>query len=478
MKESAAKKLGLVSRRFNGKLYPTQEQEATLLEWAAAVRQVQNAIIGRIEACQARKYRYEKTGSPESETGRSTTKLFICECPGTVARAGKTEQCDGTEKGCILGRFPSESEISQWVNELRANDKRLRTFSTFVARRAATAIYEGYLAAFRRLKKGEDPGFPAPRKATGRIWIPFIHLKKTGEIGSAGSGCKLVNIGSPESETARPSRSQRSLNRSNRFWQLELQGMEQPIKTRLSGMLDRGPMFGDFARGRFLDVDIEKRSNIWHISVCAHAHIERHAGTGHVEIRFDLIDGFAQVNGVTETPLDLIRALDIEQEIDQLKAQRDADFPLPKPGQARPIEQREALVELRNKISELHRYAAAIRRNALHVWTSRIVQRYGKIEIISPKSIKQSTETARGNVQAWGAEVASVAVANRTILNYSPAAAIAMLRYKAEEAGIRCEIVEDIAPKTAITGHLVTAAKTNRRVRRQIRKQIRRMENA
>jgi hypothetical protein len=63
-KPSAAQRLGLVSRRVNGKLYPTPEQAVALTEQAIAVRQVQNAVIWRI-----RKLGDEKCQLPPPEGG-------------------------------------------------------------------------------------------------------------------------------------------------------------------------------------------------------------------------------------------------------------------------------------------------------------------------------------------------------------------------------------------------------------------------
>jgi hypothetical protein len=104
-KQAAAQQLGLVSRRVNGKLYPTTEQAAALIEQAIAVRQVQNAVIWRV-----RKLADENYGPWVPDKPR----VFCCRgvrdgtCPGQVHREKNREMvpCDGSEKGCDTGYPP------------------------------------------------------------------------------------------------------------------------------------------------------------------------------------------------------------------------------------------------------------------------------------------------------------------------------------------------------------------------------------
>lgn len=111
------------------------------------------------------------------------------------------------------------------------------------------------------------------------------------------------------------------------------------------------------------------------------------------------------------------------------------------------------------------------RREGLHEWTSALIARVCALIIRAP-AIRDNTRTPRGDAKHWGAHVEAVSALNRNTLNQAPAAALQMLRYKAEEAGIRCEVVDDEAPKIAVGGDLVHAGKEARRARRTLKRII------
>lgn len=85
--------------------------------------------------------------------------------------------------------------------------------------------------------------------------------------------------------------------------------------------------------------------------------------------------------------------------------------------------------------------------------------------------VKENTQSPRGSDAEFGANVETVSKLNRNTLNQAPAMAIQMLAYKAEEAGIRCDVIEDAAPKIAIGGKLVAAGKAVRKSKRALREQ-------
>lgn len=458
-KQTAAQMLGLVSRRFNGRIYPTPEQEADLLEHATAVRQVQNAIIWRIRNIHEHKY---GPFVPNEE------RKFICQCPGTVIRDRETHQCDGTEKCCVLGKFPSEKEVSHWATELIAYDARLGVMSTWTTRRAAAAIYDAYQHAFRRLRNGEDPGFPEPRKPQGRVWIPYIHIKRKGDIGSAGSGCELKHT-ETNGETVGHLRTERSRRRAARHWHLNLQGIKEPIYTRLALPIERGgtcdEYFTEFALGRFLDVDIELRGGKWHISVCVHEHTKRRSGNMRYDIKFDLMDGFAWVNGVLETPDELYRAIELKDEADRMQSVHDLRFPHGKVVRGDELEEK---IESKQKIRALKIKIAAIIRNSHHIWTTRIIARSNEINVEMPR-IKEFTKSPRGDTKQWGAATEIVSNINRHVLSYAAHSAVMMLQYKAQEAGVRYTVVADASPKVAVGGDLKSAGIDERRARRKLK---------
>ncbi len=90
--------------------------------------------------------------------------------------------------------------------------------------------------------------------------------------------------------------------------------------------------------------------------------------------------------------------------------------------------------------------------------------------VVAPP-VKENTATPRGDENEWGAAVGTVSALNRAVLARAPAAAAQMLAYKAREAGIRCDIINDETPDIAVGEKLVAAGKTIRKAQRAIRRQ-------
>jgi hypothetical protein len=111
------------------------------------------------------------------------------------------------------------------------------------------------------------------------------------------------------------------------------------------------------------------------------------------------------------------------------------------------------------------------RREALHVWTTRLVRNACDLTVVSPR-IKQHTQSPRGNAAEWGANVETVSMLNRNTLSQAPASAVQMLTYKAAEASIRCDVIIDEAPLLAVGHDLVAAGKSHRRTKRAIKKEL------
>jgi hypothetical protein len=107
----------------------------------------------------------------------------------------------------------------------------------------------------------------------------------------------------------------------------------------------------------------------------------------------------------------------------------------------------------------------------LHTWTARIIEAASAITIVAPASIKAVTKSGRGDAKEWGANVETAAAVNRAALRQAPGMAIEMLKYKAAEAGIKCDVILDNQPTIAVGGELVAAGKTLRRARRILRKE-------
>jgi putative transposase len=85
-------------------------------------------------------------------------------------------------------------------------------------------------------------------------------------------------------------------------------------------------------------------------------------------------------------------------------------------------------------VAAIHRKIASKRRDFLHKTSSRLV---ASTDLIATESLTVSnmTRSAKGTVQKPGRSVAQKAGLNREILSTAPSAFLAMLRYKAAEAG-------------------------------------------
>jgi len=103
------------------------------------------------------------------------------------------------------------------------------------------------------------------------------------------------------------------------------------------------------------------------------------------------------------------------------------------------------------------------------------VREAAKLTVVAPP-VSEHTKTARGDEKDWGANVETVAEINRHARDMAPAMAVAMLTYKAEEAGLSEEsgtfrLVKDDQPEIAVGAALVTAGKTLRKAKRALRRQ-------
>jgi len=117
----------------------------------------------------------------------------------------------------------------------------------------------------------------------------------------------------------------------------------------------------------------------------------------------------------------------------------------------------------------MHEARDAARRNwRLHNWTTRIVARAADLTVVKPRSIKAATATAHGTPNDPGAEVVFKAKVNRRILDQAPAMAIAMLEYKAAEAGCRLTLIDAAVHKTDVPAAIVAAAKTVRKAKHDV----------
>jgi transposase len=123
---------------------------------------------------------------------------------------------------------------------------------------------------------------------------------------------------------------------------------------------------------------------------------------------------------------------------------------------------------IRQRKARLERTIACRRRESLHVWTTKLARQFGHLTIISPP-LKEATKSARGTLASPGAAVAFKATVNRHVLSLAPGAAIEMLKYKLAERAGATEVIEHQEAPVMVANDIVTAAKSNRKLKRTIR---------
>jgi len=399
---------GTWTRRYQFKLYPTAAQAALLHEQRLMMAALWNALKQRIEDT----YRREK-------------------------------------------RMLSFFDLTNEITELRHECPEWVAVPAVTAHRVAKVLTESYAAFFRRLKAGEDPGHPGWRSRRNASGIPLGTMCKT--------GWRI------EQRTDNP-----------KSWRLHY-GSVTDVRKPETWIHARGSRYADTARedqGKlhavesWRNADILWRGNTWWLSVC----VDRPGSPGKkreawekLRIEFDLLDCFARVNGSPHSAFATRHAEHIdalEDEIDQRKSERDQRWPRTK---RRDDAEQADFVEANIEISRLYARVKRIRSNALHVWTSSIVRDASNITIVTPR-LRENIRTPRGDERRWGAEVETVSLLNRHTLHQAPGIATAMLKYKAEEKGIRCDVVMEEAPNIAVGPDLVLSGKEQRRARRAVRR--------
>lgn len=364
-------------------------------------------------------------------------------------------------------------DLTNEITELRHQCPEWAAIPAITAHRVAKRLTDAYAAFFRRVKAGQSPGYPRWQRREQATTISLGTMGKTGwriEQRSDNPVSWSLHYGGVSNVRDRatwihargriPTR--RDSESSNRTPNRLGGNTESSSESRRVNLASNTINVTDWR-----NADIIWRDGNWWLSVCVEIESRREPGRFPVTVSFDLIDDFARVNGIAETPKELIYALAIQDDIDRLKSERDTRWPR---GRKLSDDERTDLAEANLEISSLSAFVARKRRNAIHVWSAGIVARASDLTIIAPPVVRDVVKTPRGDEKRWGAAVETVSGLNRHVLSQAPATAIQLLRYKAEEAGIRCDVVSDDAPKIAVGGDLVTAGKELRRARRQIRR--------
>lgn len=415
-----------VQRRYSWRLYPTQEQNAELRRQAAMCADLWNALLSMCEE------RYRRA---VQRCGRSVA--FHCPACASISASKRKIML------CEEHHLPDWQEMGDWITEMLAECPEWRELSTWTPRQVAVHLDAAWKAFFRRVKAGDEAGYPRYKSRRKHLSIP----------GRCCSGWRLQK--SDRHETS---------------WWLYIQGISDKALWR------RGRGRGDiWARGalpasvnEWTDADIQLDDRGGEISVAV-AIDERRQSYGRlrpVTVRFDLIDGFVLVNNVSINLPDLIRAKDLDDRRAEMQAEFDLRWPRGKRWSEDEWRERN---EQKSEIGRLASRIARIRRNALHVWSCQLVERASVLTIYKPR-IKDNTKTPRGDAKNWGAAVSTVSTLNREVLSYAPAMAAQMLEYKATEIGIPVTIMDDPEPGPAIGAKLVSAEKATRKLNRAIRK--------
>jgi putative transposase len=332
-------------------------------------------------------------------------------------------------------------DLTNEITTLRDECAEWAIVPAVTSHRVAKHLTESYAAFFRRLKTrevGEAAGYPRWQRRDRATTIPLGTMSKT--------GWQLR---------------QRSDN--PRSWLLHYKSTTD-VKTPECWIHGRGVLPAAVTDWR--NADIIWRDGKWWLSVCVEIEPRRSAGRWPLMIRFDLIDCFARVNDLPEFLPAVIDASVLDERLDEMKSERDRRWPR---GKRYSDEEYAIMVAANQEISSLSARIARQRQNALHVWTAGIVARASDITIIAPK-VRENTRSGRGDAKQWGAHTELVAALNRNTLGQAPAMAIQMIKYKAEEAGIRCDIIADADPVIAVGHELVAAGKHVRRARRQLKR--------
>lgn len=335
-------------------------------------------------------------------------------------------------------------DLTNELTDLRRECPEWQALTSVTLHRVAKQLTDAFQAFFRRCRSGEAPGYPKWRSRARTQSIPL------------GTGTRMM-------------RGKKTWKTGWRFCQREDNPLSWSLYYGDANLKDRATWIharGKFPREvrEFNNADIIWRDGRWSLSVCVEQNAVRWPGREPVVVRLDAIDCFATVNDVPSFPEGLAEAYDIGEAVDTLKSARDSRWNRPP---RRDAPDRAEWEDARFKIARLQARAARIRRNALHVWSARVVARASDITIIMPKSIKDETASPRGDEKNWGAEVETVSNLNRDVLNMAPGAARAMLRYKAEEAGIPVIEIDDPEPNTGLGRAIVAAGKKGRRARRK-----------
>lgn len=472
MARSTRERAGFL-RRYTFRMSPKPDQEDLLLRHCRITAALWNGCLQRNEDAYRRlsHAKHEMWWAPY-DTPRKRSDGTVVEgryVRRHLAHADRfhsdpdERKLSGEERLALFGSAKTNLglfDLTPEITAARRDNPEWQEMSKFSLLRVAKAQEEAFGAFFGRAKggAGKQAGHPKYRAVARADWLPHMFQ----------SGCRLT-----------PSQGPRRDGEPIRRWRLYLKGIPGTIP--VNGELPSVP-------AAWLDADVRFRAGAWWLSVCVEVNNRRdgpnyppqqgallkqqsHLGGGAATVRFDLIDTFVMVDGLEGSGAASPVWTDVQAlqcRVDDLKSERDRRWPL-RVGQRLSKRRQTNRERMNARIAKLSAKIARVRRERLHEWTTAVTREATSITVVK-SPVKEATQSAKGNQDNWGAAVDIVAQVNRHVLSQAPASAEAMLKYKAEEAGMSVDLKEDAKPSVAISRGLSDATKVVRKARRALRK--------
>lgn len=277
---------------------------------------------------------------------------------------------------------------SRDLTELRSVDEEYRALDAQSEQVTLARLHRAFDGFFRRCKSGETPGFPRFRS--------FERFKGWG-YKTHGTGFRFFP------------------GDGNRHGRLRLSGVGT-IQVR-----GRARTLGEIKT-----CEIQRKAGRWYASFSIACDPQRKRGVGAVGIDWG-IETFATIAHENMT----FSEISNPRFARQTKAKLDEAHRVV----ARRTKRSKNRTKARKILAAVHRKTTNRRRNFLHQQSAMIV---GVSDMIATEtlSLRNMTRSARGTVDSPGQNVAQKSGLNREILATAPGAFLAMLQYKAAEAGI------------------------------------------
>lgn len=360
-------------------------------------------------------------------------------------------------------KVPTAEEMSFWVAKKRLNPD-YSPLSTWIMHRVSDILSLAWKRYFTPgHERHADLDYSPPRfKDFKKVWFPGRVLNP--RLGVGGSGCKIKKA------------------TGKNKWLIEIPGVSDDIKAY------REPPPGDLYEYKYYDIYFYDNSWWFAVSTDIEPTRRRSPLGKSVTIRFNTIDYFAEINDVPFNPqityqntdkhgirrsnvLDFRTVIEAEFKTAKLKSEVDLKYPRNKFNDMTD-EEKDALRFYRKKIAHSYAHIARMRRELNHQFSKYIIDLNPcELTILNPK-VKYHTKSPRGDETNWGAVIKPVSELNHYILSQSVGKTITLLKYKADELGIKYKEINDPNPIHIIGKMMVTAGKKCRLKGRSALKQF------